>query len=515
MKTKVTLLPAAKIKATLDAYRISEADLDTLKAYGPKLFADMDKIVDAFYEHLLTLPGAVDLVEAAGSSIQRLKQTNPDYFKDMVAGEVGETYFESRRIIGAVHARIGLAPDLFFAGMSSYIQVLYPKVMSDHRLKPKQGVRVLVALGKLFNLDQSLILESYIENGFKAQISKVAEDTSGVLYQISDDLVAKCNDISMNVSGLAGVVDQVKLATDSQANAAQEVSIKTEYFETELVGFDEKFREQMNAVETAHQLIVDTAESMSFMEVLSSEGSRMRTQLKIIDSVVQSAQQTAEKASEMDSRAREIGTITQTIEAISAQTNLLALNAAIEAARAGEAGRGFAVVADEVRKLAENSKEAANTISRLVQAVQLSSVEVDGAMKTMVETLGETIEITNKSSQLFEDIRSKTVEVSGKQDELSANMTHVLSVADDTTARLSTMKTESEGITFQMSTVAAAAEENSAAAGEMSNTAVQMQRELSKFVDEIGSLKQTISMLEQEIKGADLRKAQKKVAKAA
>ena len=241
----------------------------------------------------------------------------------------------------------------------------------------------------------------------------------------------------------------------------------------------------------------------------------MRTQLKIIDSVVQSAQLTAEKASEMDSRAREIGTITQTIEAISAQTNLLALNAAIEAARAGEAGRGFAVVADEVRKLAENSKEAANTISRLVQAVQLSSVEVDGAMKTMVETLGETIEITNKSSQLFEDIRSKTVEVSGKQDELSANMTHVLSVADDTTARLSTMKTESEGITFQMSTVAAAAEENSAAAGEMSNTAVQMQRELSKFVDEIGSLKQTISMLEQEIKGADLRKAQKKVAKAA
>ena len=78
MKTQVTLLPAAKIKATLDAYRISEADLDTLKAYGPKLFADMDKIVDAFYEHLLTLPGAVDLVEAAGSSIQRLKQTNPD-----------------------------------------------------------------------------------------------------------------------------------------------------------------------------------------------------------------------------------------------------------------------------------------------------------------------------------------------------------------------------------------------------------------------------------------------------
>jgi len=311
------------------------------------------------------------------------------------------------------------------------------------------------------------------------------------------------------------VVDQVKLATDSQANAAQEVSIKTEYFESELVGFDEKFREQMNAVETAHQLIMDTAESMSFMEVLSSEGSSMRTQLKIIDSVVQSAQLTAEKASEMDSRAREIGTITQTIEAISAQTNLLALNAAIEAARAGEAGRGFAVVADEVRKLAENSKEAANTISRLVRAVQLSSVEVDGAMKTMVETLGETIEITNKSSQLFEDIRSKTVEVSGKQDELSANMTHVLSVADDTTARLSTMKTESEGITFQMSTVAAAAEENSAAAGEMSNTAVQMQRELSKFVDEIGSLKQTISMLEQEIKGADLRKAQKKAAKAA
>lgn len=515
MNSNVTLLPAAKIQATLQNYRISQADLDTLKAYGPKLFADMDKIVDAFYDHVVTLPGAADIVAGAGSSIPKLKKTNPDYFQHMVSGELGADYFESRRIIGAVHARIGLAPDLFFAGMSTYVEELYPKVMHDHRFKTGQGVKVLVALGKLFNLDQSLILESYIENGFKAKIKQLASEASVALTSVASDLTKNSNEIKVTMDGLGEVVSQVALATTSQAEAAQDVALSTDAFERGIGGLELSVQHQASAVSSARRVIDLTADSMTEMEKLSIEGAGMREGLGVIERVVEAAQQTADKAAEMDTRSREIGTIIQTIETIASQTNLLALNAAIEAARAGEAGRGFAVVADEVRKLAESSSEAASTISRLITGVQQSSVEVDTAMKSTVSNLQEAIEIANQSSSLFDQIQEMTSEVVGRQKELTASINQVAQASDETVEHLSTMKEASGSIAGQMSNVAAAAEENSAAASEMSAGTLQSLAQLERFVAETERIHEFVDMvkhLERSVSGNDQSDAQHKKA---
>ena len=103
-------------------------------------------------------------------------------------------------------------------------------------------------------------------------------------------------------------------------------------------------------------------------------------------------------------QADEIGTILQVIEDIADQTNLLALNAAIEAARAGEAGRGFAVVADEVRKLAEKTMDATKKVNSSISGVQGVAHENIAGMEKALTDLGKAVELANQSGEVLKSI---------------------------------------------------------------------------------------------------------------
>ncbi|WP_047250270.1 methyl-accepting chemotaxis protein [Chromobacterium subtsugae] len=152
---------------------------------------------------------------------------------------------------------------------------------------------------------------------------------------------------------------------------------------------------------------------------LASSADNMQRLSSGMENTVQSVRGLEEMLSSLDKRSQEISGITNVIRDIADQTNLLALNAAIEAARAGEQGRGFAVVADEVRKLAERTAQATLEISNMVGAIREETGRAVGDVNSTVQAVDEGVGLTREAVDNIAAIRASMLEVVAKMSEIS------------------------------------------------------------------------------------------------
>lgn len=205
--------------------------------------------------------------------------------------------------------------------------------------------------------------------------------------------------------------------------------------------------------------------------------------------IEETVSRSAEVVTKLGERSKEIGAIVDTISGIAGQTNLLALNAAIEAARAGEQGRGFAVVAEEVRKLAEQSQNAAKQISELITEIQGDTESAVAAMSDGTREVRIGAEVVNKAGLAFQEIFRSITEVSSQMREISAAIQQMAGGSHQIVTSVREIDAISKTMAGQAQTVSAATEEQSATMEEIAASSQALAKMATELTQAVGAFK--------------------------
>jgi methyl-accepting chemotaxis protein len=292
---------------------------------------------------------------------------------------------------------------------------------------------------------------------------------------------------AQSVNGTAVSIEQMGRAIDGVARGAQEQATGINRV-TDVISRVSASIQQVNS-----SAAVGEAESAQAAETAKSSAQTLAEMITGMQDIRQKVRISSEKIEQMGSRSVQINAILETIEEIASQTNLLALNAAIEAARAGEHGKGFAVVADEVRKLAEKSMYATDEIGALVKAIQDAVDDATGAMNEGARAVEAGVERAGQSNQALQFILSSVETASSKTGEivhavkqmdeafgaLIEAVDSVGAVVEENTAAAEEMAAGSNEVNQAITNIASISEENSASIEEVSASTLEIGSQVS------------------------------------
>lgn len=330
------------------------------------------------------------------------------------------------------------------------------------------------------NLKVNLRTNYFGELGMLAiAMEKMVENTRSICGSINqaifnvenavEEISSATEQSSKGSEQVAASVSQVAIGTQRLAGTTQNISNQASTISSKMVGL----RDRMGEIETSTSEMAERTQSGKVMM------NDLALKMKNFTARIEELQQTGQI---LQDQTGEIRGITSIITGISEQTNLLALNAAIEAARAGEAGRGFAVVADEVRKLAEESRQSAKHIEELIGHVTRNVESSVLATDDAVDLIKEQVRIEEKAQQEFDEIADESQMV---VNHLNAVETEVQEIVRMTQA-IEHAVSEASNATQDD---AAAAEEIAASTEEMSAAASTIQGSAHDLTQLMGELK--------------------------
>lgn len=399
---------------------------------------------------------------------------------------------------------------VYFQDMADIAQTI---AQGDLRVEPKPK-NEKDELGNAF-LEMVLSLRESVKN---------VAASSMRLSSASNEMASASNQAGLATSQISTTIQQVASGVTQQSEAFNRTVASIEQMSRAIEGVSLGAQEQAKAVSKSASIttqisntitqVAGNVNTVTLQSQTSSEQSKSgaKTVLETIESMQTIKERvglSAQKVQEMGERSTQIGMIVETIEDIASQTNLLALNAAIEAARAGEHGKGFAVVADEVRKLAERSTNATkeigdlietiqSTVDEAVKAMQESGIEVENGVVransagTALDSILQASEAVYKESQqavsAVKSMENLTIELVQASETVSA-------VVEENTAATEEMSASSSEVSLAIESIASVSEENSAAIEEVSASS----EEMTAQVEEVSASAQALADLAQTL----------------
>ena len=443
---------------------------DEMEQYEKTILVDEDR---ALYERFKTAAAAYMSLQAKVIDFSRKDQV--DSARDLINGEMNQRAdvlsktladlieFNNRGANGAAansvevfkSARAGVIGVLLVVALASCVVAV--GLIRSIVLPLRQSVRLAetVATGNLTtptvvvgNDEPARLMAALatMQSNLRDTIAAIAE-SSNQLASAAEELSAVTEDASRGLHQQNGEIEQAATAINEMTSAAEDVA--------------------RNAVSTA-----DATRASD----LTAQQGRQQV-LRTVDAIGELASGVTAAAGEVENlagRVRDISQFVDVIRAVAEQTNLLALNAAIEAARAGEAGRGFAVVADEVRSLAHRTQHSTQEIEQLVASIEQGTVQAVNAMQGSNTRARDTLEVAQAAGQALDQIAASFTQINERNLVIASAAEQQAQVAREVDGNL-------VNIRELASQTAAGATQTSAASQELSRLAVSLNGLVSKF----------------------------------
>ncbi|MDG5788799.1 globin-coupled sensor protein [Evansella sp. AB-P1] len=362
---KIIIPKNSELERQVQMINLTEVDLNIIYSIQPFVEENIESIVKQFYKNLEIESTLVSMIND-NSSIDRLKKTLKIHITEMFNGIIDETYFSKRTKIAQMHVKIGLQTKWYMSAFQDLLLSLVD-IIDQNISNKKDALLAIKAVSKILNLEQQLVLEAY-DNESERLKEKLEEGKKQIRSNVAN--------ASEN---LAAISEQ------TNASFQQLVSQSGEITSLACTGTQLSSRAQERAEKGKN---------------------RVHNQTKNMLNISQSLDNISKDVHVLLENSKEMQEIVNIVTGIADQTNLLSLNAAIEAARAGDVGRGFAVVAGEIRKLSEQTKNSATNVNNLIGTTESQVEEVTESLEQIRNVIMIGNESMGKTSEEFEEILS-------------------------------------------------------------------------------------------------------------
>ena len=380
----------------------------------------------------------------------------------------------SRMLIGLSGFSLLLVLGLTFWASRSFVRpILHINQVANEIAEGdlRDRVKTIRSQNELGQLADNMLLMNRNLRGLVQQV----QSQSAQMAAASEELTASAHQSADASNQVAGSITEVARAAELQSeNAAQILTVSR------------TMTEQVDQMSQAAEAVTGAAA----VTTRSAEqgGQVVQQTIRQMNEIGQQTAAMQNHITELNTSSRDIQKMVTLISSIAGQTNLLALNAAIEAARAGEQGRGFAVVAEEVRKLAEESNQAAQTINSLVAKNETNLTQVVAAAQNGISGIQSGIALVNDTGETFKQIEDAIHRLSGQVTDITVAIRRIAEENQTLAEAIENIDTASKEVASETQSVSAATEEQSASMQEiasssqsLANLAADLEAAIAKF----------------------------------